>query len=794
MKKNISINISGIIFHIEEDGYETLRKYLDSINKYFSSFEDSTEIMADIESRIAEIFLGKLNEGKQVITLDDVNGLITTMGSVSDFKAAEETTANGGTTAKPEEPSASTNTNTNTGNSGSSSTYQPPRSFQRDQKRKILGGVCAGLGTYLRVDPLWIRLIFVIFTFSGVSIIAYIVMWIVVPGTYDLPEPDFGKKMFRDPDGKVLGGVSGGIASYFNIETLVVRILFIALTFASGFGIFLYIILWVIIPEARTLTDRMQMQGEPVTLSNIETSIKKNQESSGNAPQESEVAKILLFPFRLLAVVLRAIARVIKPLAEALRIVIGVLIVGTGLTFLITILISAGVALGIFSTGLMDVPWNDYSEIGLPVDAFIRAFPGWTMFAGFLAVLIPSLIVILLGISLIARKIVFSSTVGWTLFVIFLVSIGMLSVGIPKIVMAFKQTGTNEVVTEYTPTGKRAFLKVHEVGMDDYKGITLQLRGYEGKTFKLVKQFKSQGTTRAQALENINMIDYNVTMKDSVFTFDSNVIFKPQSVFRAQELNMILYIPYHYPIVLDETTSWFIDNYIEYDNLNGNTWEMDEKSGLTCVTCPKKDTVVEDLSDFDQIEAHGIFDIRIIPGDSYSVELNGAETEKSKYQITRAGKTLIIDFEGKKNFNWDWNEDKWLSNKVYITITMRELDKLEATGFGSIEFEEFAMDDMEIEIRGPIKVKGKLQTEELMINLTGRSEVYLEGRSNRMNADLALASLLKAYDLEVNEARVEVNGASHAKLNVLHRLEMEEGLASDIDYRGNPEIIKHNNQ
>jgi len=90
MKKNISINISGIIFHIEEDGYETLRKYLDSIKRYFASFEDSSEILIDIESRIAEIFLAKLNEGKQVITSEDVTSLIATMGSVSDFKAAEE--------------------------------------------------------------------------------------------------------------------------------------------------------------------------------------------------------------------------------------------------------------------------------------------------------------------------------------------------------------------------------------------------------------------------------------------------------------------------------------------------------------------------------------------------------------------------------------------------------------------------------------------------------------------------------------------------------------------------------
>src|SRR6188474_2396670 len=111
MKKNISINISGIIFHIEEDGYENLRKYLDSINKYFSTFEDSSEILADIESRIAEIFLSKLNEEKQIITLDDVNSLIATMGSGSDFKAAEDQEPETSASANEQEPAGNTFTN-----------------------------------------------------------------------------------------------------------------------------------------------------------------------------------------------------------------------------------------------------------------------------------------------------------------------------------------------------------------------------------------------------------------------------------------------------------------------------------------------------------------------------------------------------------------------------------------------------------------------------------------------------------------------------------------------------------
>src|SRR6478736_2483745 len=134
MKKNISINISGIIFHIEEDGYETLRKYLDSINRYFSSFEDSSEIIADIENRIAEIFLSKLNESKQVITAEDVSQLMVIMGNVNDFKAAEETEFAG------ERPKKEAQTK--------SSQPSASKKLVRDQSNKIIGGVCSGLAHY----------------------------------------------------------------------------------------------------------------------------------------------------------------------------------------------------------------------------------------------------------------------------------------------------------------------------------------------------------------------------------------------------------------------------------------------------------------------------------------------------------------------------------------------------------------------------------------------------------------------------------------------------------------------
>lgn len=224
MKKTLSINISGIIFYIEEDGYETLRKYLDSINKYFSSFEDSSEILADIESRIAEIFLAKLNEGKQVITSEDVTQLIATMGNVSDFKAAEENEFAANDFSSKEESKA-----------GSYSSE--PKKLVRDQKRKILGGVCAGMAHYFSVDPVWTRLFFALFTLAyGMGLLAYIILWIVLPGDENLQEESTVKKMYRNPEGKVLGGVAGGIASFFGSDPVLVRIAFVLLAFAGGLG------------------------------------------------------------------------------------------------------------------------------------------------------------------------------------------------------------------------------------------------------------------------------------------------------------------------------------------------------------------------------------------------------------------------------------------------------------------------------------------------------------------------------------------------------------------------------
>jgi len=802
MKKNISINIGGIIFHIEEDGYDTLKRYLDSIKKYFSTFDDSSEILADIESRIAEIFLSKLNEGKQVIIAEDVNALITTMGSVSDFKAAEaqeiidepvnpEPAAFTGTT---QEQTADTSSSSGASSSSSGPAYTAPKQLSRDQKRKILGGVCSGIANYLNIDAVWVRLFFALLAFAwGITIFAYIIMWIVVPGSYDLSDIEGNKKMFRDPERKVIGGVSGGVAAYLGIDILAVRILFIIFTVIGGLGLLVYIVLWVALPEAKSLTDRMQMQGEPVTLSNIESNIKKNQ--ALGTEEETPLTRIILFPFRLLGIILTALGKVIVPLFELFRVAFGVIIVLTGIGFILTAIVVGGAAIGVST--VLNFSWGDSNELGMPLEAMTRAFPSWLAVVGFAAAIIPSVFLILLGVSVIARKIVFNATVGWSLFVVFFVCVVMLSVGIPKAIYAFKEVGESKVENIYQPSGNKALMRVNEVGMDDYHGAKLTLKGYDGKDFKLVQVFQAHGTTRQKAIENAAMVTYNVHQEDSIFLFDSNVTFNPEAIFRGQEVNMTLYIPYNKPFAMETSFSRFISNWVDYDDVDDHTWIMSESKGLECTDCVDTEQADDndgitgsdhDLRDFDELDLRGVFDVRIHRGDDYRVELDGSEDEKKKYTIYRSGETLVIDFEGKKSFNWD----KVMNDEVRINITMPSLEKLDAIGYGTIRFDEFNVTDMEMEIKGPIKVRGELTAEDVVLNLSGKAEVELSGRANKLSADLELASKLKAYNFEVTDAIIEAKGASSAKVNVTNSLEMEEGVASDIDYRGGaPNIIKH---
>jgi len=184
MKITVSINLGGYSFNIDEDAYAELKRYLKNLELHFAGEESSSEILSDIESRMAELFRTKLTSYKQVITIEDVRQVISVMGTPEDISDNER-------------PSA------------------------RDK-------------------------------FSS-------------PGYH---------RMYRDTDHRVIGGVCAGIAAYWNIELWLVRVIFFVLAM-MGVGILIYLILYIVLPEARTTAEKIAMKGNPVNIHNIKDSVKQ---------------------------------------------------------------------------------------------------------------------------------------------------------------------------------------------------------------------------------------------------------------------------------------------------------------------------------------------------------------------------------------------------------------------------------------------------------------------------------------------------------------------------------------
>ena len=788
MKKTLSINVSGIIFHIEEDGYETLRKYLDSINRYFSSYDDSSEIIADIENRIAEIFLSKLNEGKQVITAEDVSQLMVIMGNVNDFKAAEENEFAGEQPKKESRPKSA----------------QPsgPKKLVRDQSNKILGGVCSGLAHYFGIDPVWPRLIFALLTIGyGGGLIIYIILWIALP-VEALEEEAGVKKMYRNPESKVLGGVAGGIAAFFGSDVVLIRILFVILACFGGFGLILYIILWVSIPEAKTITEKMEMQGEPVTLSNIESSVKKSLNEKD--AEESTLAKIILFPFRILAAVLNFIAKILGPvfgvLVDVLRIMIGVVILLIGVALVLSILLTFGILFGIISSSSLPADWHMTDGISFPIEAFKATFSTWTIVAAFLVALIPSLFIQMLGSSIIAKKIVFRPFVGWTLFVLFFVSVITLGISLPRIILSFKEDGDYKVEKTFDITGKKLILKVNETGLDDYRVTDLTLKGYDGKQIKLVERFIAQGSTHKKAIENAQTVTYNVQQADSVITFDSNITFNKDAKFRAQRLEMDLYIPYNTQFVISEELWRLIDNnYHDYDGYRDSnfdkTWKMTEH-GFECIDCkqPTESKALElndqfGFKDFNELNISGIFNLIIRQGDVYSVEMQGPESEKKRFKVDQSGERLEINYKSRSKTYWLKHMD---DDPVKITISMPNLTKLKVKGAGKVRIDGFNEESMDITLLGAMTCDANFKARNLQLDLSGPMVFELDGDGDLLEADVNKIAQLKASGYEVRHAIVNAREMGRARVNARETVEIETDFTGSVKYQGHPEVIKKN--
>ena len=793
MKKTISINIAGIVFHIEDDGYEKLNAYLKAIQKYFSSYEGSKEIVEDIEARIAEKFWDKQkSDDKQAISLHDVEGLIASMGSVSDFAAIEEDEDLAMAGEKNQANKAFTTDAK--GNETFEGTYQDKsqretnyseykynptnKKLFRDTKRKLLGGVCAGLAYNLGFDPLWVRLAFLFLLLgigpitagilSGRTLIFYIACWIAFPANPGLEEDDRIRKFYRNPDGKVLGGVMSGIASYTGWDLGMLRFVSVLSIFLFGSGVVIYIILWAIAPEAKTLTDKMQMSGEPITLENIESNIKRTFNVE-NHPENS-LTKILLLPFRVISQVFKALGPFAEFLVAAGKIFVGGLMVFIGVVTIIALIFSLFVGVTALEAG------HVYFGNDIPVGLIGRDASPLMIIGGFLASAVPAFVITWAGLSLIIRRNLFTPTVWQSALGVFVVGLLVTMYTGVRYARNFAKSASIEKVLNYETGNKIPSFGLNYTGFDQNWEPSVELIGYDGTTIKVEQVFKADGRDKQDAEKNAVDVNYNIVQKDSILTFDDRLDFNDNARFRDQRIIMKVYIPYNKEFTMTRGFAQWIDNSLDRqywndddgDKFKGSRWQFTKDGELLSTNRILKtdddnndsenNVKTLDLKDFEYLKSKvnsGVCNYEIHQGNEFKVEVEGTyDKEDLKYEV----KNNALYIENKNN------------SFLTIKITLPKLKGIVLKGgSGESNIYDFSGDKLDLEI-------------------ADQNKLTITGSVNELNAKNTGSSQLQAFDFQTNMTIIEAKDNASAEVNVKDKFEAKTRGEANIRYRGEPTI------
>jgi phage shock protein PspC (stress-responsive transcriptional regulator) len=503
MKKTFTINISGTVFHIEDDAYEKLQNYLVKLKNHFGTDAEGTEIVADIESRICELFLEKGKEENKVIIVEWVDEIIATMGTPEDFIEQESIV----------EP-------------------QPP----------------------------------------GVK----------------------GKKrLYRDMDNKVMGGVCSGLAAYFNMDPLLVRIVMVLLFLANGIGLLAYFILWIAVPRAQTTAQRLEMRGKKVNISNIEQTVRDDNPTEKSPSLKSAVTETPSKSKKITRQTDDALADVFRGLFKACVIAFGIFLIFIAFTGLLAFISS----LVIGQTFLSDWPLAinpDFQVSGFLGHFVARSSVVWGLICVGFLIGIPLLAMLYIGTKLVFGYKSNNAAIGLSMVGVWLLALIALVVVASREVSNFKEyTSLSNTETLYPSKGKTLNITMSDDkfsaytdqhwDLDRFKVVTsggkdiflgeprLDIEKSSTNDCVMVIKKQSRGKTREQANNFIQDITYHYQATDSTLVLDPWFLPGNSNTWKDQRVDITLKIPEGMSVYLDPK----LEN-ILYDVSNvSNTWDHD---------------------------------------------------------------------------------------------------------------------------------------------------------------------------------------------------------------------------
>ena len=529
MKKTFTINISGSIFHIDEDAFEKLQRYLQMLNRHFGPAIEGQEILQDIEARIAELLIDRTGNKVEVVTDAMVDEVISRMGRAEDFM----------------EPSD----------------HQPS------------DGPGAETGFYPGDQPI-------------------------------------RRRLYRDGENCVLGGVCSGLGAYFNIDMVILRVIFV-LAFFLGLGssLLIYIILWIVVPKAKTTAQRLEMKGKEATISNIEKSIKEEVREVGesynkfmNSPDYDRGTSRMDRFGDVVGSTLRVVLRVL------------VLLFGAGLMIaaifgLIGFIATMVMGHSFLHGGMWNFGWDSDINMANLVNHFVS--PGAytiSLIAIIILIGIPILVMLFVGTKLLFRYKTNNKMIGLATLAVWLLALStLIIVGVNQAGHFAKQTSQTVTQKVECTNCKTIYLNMNDdlyesLIADNINFERMKIAEVNGKEkllghprftieksttgeFSLQIKKRARGSSTSDALINVEQITYNFAQRDSTLQLDPYYMLNDNAKWRDQEVSMVLKVPEGKSVFLNEKMEAIIHDIENVDNMwdgdmVGKYWTM-TPDGLT---------------------------------------------------------------------------------------------------------------------------------------------------------------------------------------------------------------------
>jgi len=424
------------------------------------------------------------------------------------------------------------------------------------------------------------------------------------------------KKLFRDSDDKFLGGVCSGLAHYFGMDVIWMRIIWLILFFGFGVGFLIYPLLWILIPAAETTAEKLQMKGEPVNISNIERKIREEFQDISSRVKEgvNDVTdKVNSEEFKNKAK--SGIQEIIDTLGKIILAMLNIFgkLIG-GLLIFIAAATLIGLIFGAFSWGSVELLGFGKDYVNYPPFFYNSVVPSWILILfTFIAIGVPFIILFMLGLKIISNNVKsFSSTTKLSLLGIWIIS--LLGLGFAGINFA-TQTAYDGVFTQkqdLTITTDTLVLKM--IGDDNLSNRSELRRRYDyetvydndiqklystrinvnikptDKTIAFIKIRKeSEGKNRLAANKDAETIEYQFNLEDKNLLLNGYFLSDFKNKFKRQSVDVIIYLPINSIIYLNNSTKTYLDNVNNIQDISGRNmpkhyFKMTE-NGLECLDC-----------------------------------------------------------------------------------------------------------------------------------------------------------------------------------------------------------------